>query len=128
MAKLTIRPATVDDIATMAELKSTYVRSLYRGFISQDILHRSTPDFHANTLRAWLESGMYRILQILLIVCAVALCDNDACTGRKSDKKADQQITKRSRRADGRQRLTADITPHNDRVKGGVELLKEVAH
>ncbi len=62
MAKLTIRPATADDIATMAELKSTYVRSLYRGFISQDILHRSTPDFHAATLRAWLESGMYRIL------------------------------------------------------------------
>lgn len=46
----------------MAELKSAYVRSLYRGFISQDILHRSTPDFHAATLRAWLESGMYHIL------------------------------------------------------------------
>ena len=62
MAKFTIRPATADDIPALAELKSSYVRSLYRGFISQDILHRSTPDFHANTLRAWLESGLYRIL------------------------------------------------------------------
>lgn len=62
MAKLTIRYATADDTAALAELKSTYVRSLYRGFISQDILHRSTPEFHANAIRAWMETGLYRVL------------------------------------------------------------------
>lgn len=60
MAELHIRLATHDDVARLAELKSTYVRSLYRGFISQDILNRSTPDFHAATLAPWLADGTYR--------------------------------------------------------------------
>lgn len=64
MTKLDIRFATLNDTARLAELKSTYVRSLYRGFISQDILNRSTPEFHAATIRAWLESGTYRIALI----------------------------------------------------------------
>ena len=61
MTELHIRSASLDDVARLAELKSTYVRSLYRGFISQDILNRSTPDFHAATLAPWLKDGTYRI-------------------------------------------------------------------
>ena len=61
MDELHIRSASLDDVARLAELKSTYVRSLYRGFISQDILNRSTPDFHAATLRPWLADGTYRV-------------------------------------------------------------------
>ena len=64
MAELNIRFAGMSDIPALSELKSTYVRNLYRGFISQDILNRSTPSFHAATLTAWLESGDYRIALI----------------------------------------------------------------
>ena len=61
MGKLHIRPATSEDVAALAELKCTYVRNLYRGFISQSILNRSTPPFHANTLNAWLANNDFRI-------------------------------------------------------------------
>lgn len=64
MAELNIRSATLDDVAALAELKCTYVRTLYRGFISQDVLNRSTPDFHAATLLPWMQDGTYRIALI----------------------------------------------------------------
>ena len=64
MAKLNIRLATLEDIPCLAELKSTYVRSLYRGFISQSVLNSSTTELHEATLRDWLESGAYRIALI----------------------------------------------------------------
>ena len=61
MAELNIRMATMADIPLMAELKCTYVRNLYRGFISGEILHRATKELYMATITRWLESGMYNV-------------------------------------------------------------------
>lgn len=61
MGKMTIRQATPADIPRLAELKCTYVRSLYRGFLSQDILDQSTPEHYIDELTQWMESNRYCI-------------------------------------------------------------------
>jgi RimJ/RimL family protein N-acetyltransferase len=61
MAELNIRQATLADIPQLAELKSTYVRSLYRGFISQDILNSATLEHYSAAITTWMESGRYRV-------------------------------------------------------------------
>lgn len=64
MEELNIRQAGMSDVPALAQLKCTYVHALYKGFISQDVLNRSTPAFHEAMLTAWLESGQYRIALI----------------------------------------------------------------
>ncbi len=61
MGEMTIRQATAEDIPQLARLKCAYVRTLYRGFLSQDILRQSTPENYVAELKQWLETGRYRI-------------------------------------------------------------------
>lgn len=61
MGKMIIRQATPADIPRLAELKCTYVRSLYRGFLSQEILNSSTPEHYIDELTHWMDSDLYRI-------------------------------------------------------------------
>lgn len=61
MGNVTIRQATLEDIPQLAKMKSAYVRSLYRGFLSQEILNRCTPERYAVELTQWLETGRFRI-------------------------------------------------------------------
>jgi len=64
MAELNIRQATMEDIPLLAELKNTYVRSLYRGFISQDVLNGATLEHYIAAITEWMESGQYRVALI----------------------------------------------------------------
>ena len=64
MAKLNMRQATTADIPRLAELKSTYVRALYRGFISQDLLNRATAEHYVAAITDWMNSGLYRVALI----------------------------------------------------------------
>lgn len=61
MGKMTIRQATPEDIPRLAELKCAYVRNLYRGFLSRDILNHATPGHYTVELTQWLETGRFRI-------------------------------------------------------------------
>lgn len=61
MEDISIRQATLDDVPHMAELKCAYVRNLYRGYLSREILEQATPDFYAAELTEWLQSGRYSI-------------------------------------------------------------------
>ncbi len=64
MAELNIRQATMADIPLLAELKCAYVRSLYRGFISQEILNDATLEHYISDITAWMKSGQYRVALI----------------------------------------------------------------
>lgn len=64
MEKLHIRAASMEDIPRLAELKSTYVRSLYRGFISQDVLNNATAAHYQAAFAAWMSTGLYDIALI----------------------------------------------------------------
>ena len=46
MAEKVIRPATREDISMLAELKSRYVRLLYRGFIPDAFLAIAEPAYY----------------------------------------------------------------------------------
>ncbi len=61
MGKMTIRQATPEDIPQLAGLKCAYVRTLYRGFLSQEILAKATPEHYARELTQWLQEGRFRI-------------------------------------------------------------------
>lgn len=61
MTKLNIRPVQQGDITTLAQVKSDYVRRLYRGFVPQEVLKTATPAYYTQELTQWLESGRYRI-------------------------------------------------------------------
>lgn len=54
MAEKVIRPATREDISMLAELKSRYVRLLYRGFIPDAFLAIAEPAYYYNQLQDWL--------------------------------------------------------------------------
>ena len=64
MAELNIRLATREDIPRLAQLKSTYVRSLYRGFISQDVLDNATAAHYQADFATWMSTGLYDIALI----------------------------------------------------------------
>jgi len=64
MEKLHIRKATMEDIPRLAEPKSTYVRSLYRGFISQDMLNNATAAHYQVAFANWMSTGLYDIALI----------------------------------------------------------------
>lgn len=64
MAELNIRLATREDIPRLAQLKSTYVRSLYRGFIPQELLCRATEEHYVAAITEWLETGLYNVALI----------------------------------------------------------------
>ena len=57
MAEKVIRPATREDISMLAELKSRYVRLLYRGFIPDAFLAIAEPAYYYNQLQDWLTQG-----------------------------------------------------------------------
>ena len=56
--------ATMEDIPRLAALKSTYVRSLYRGFIPQELLCRASVERYISAITEWMETGLYHVALI----------------------------------------------------------------
>ena len=54
----------MEDISQLAELKSTYVRGLYRGFISQEVLNNATAAHYQAAFATWMATGAYDIALI----------------------------------------------------------------
>lgn len=61
------------------------------------------------------------------VVCAVILGNDNSCTGRKPDEKADEQVDNRGSRAPDRgKRFLTDKVADNDGIRSVIELLKNV--
>ena len=59
------------------------------------------------------------------VVCAVILGNDNGCTGRKSDEKADEQVDNGgSRASNGGKGFLADKVADDDGVRSVIELLK----
>ena len=67
-------------------------------------------------------------MQLLLVMCAVKLRDNDARTRRQTTEQAEQRIDDRPRAAYRGKRLLAYIVADDDGVHRIVQLLKDVAY
>ena len=60
------------------------------------------------------------------VVCAVILGNDNSCTGRKPDEKADEQVDNRGSRAPDRgKRFLTDKVADDDRIRSVIELLKK---
>ena len=55
-----IRPACHDDVKALAQVKSRYVRALYRGFMSAEYLRRLDEEYFLEQVKGWLD-GQYRL-------------------------------------------------------------------
>lgn len=61
MAGYIIRPAEVRDQSRLAEVKGEYIRAVYRGFISREILDRVDTEFCTPEFAEWFADDRYRI-------------------------------------------------------------------
>ena len=60
------------------------------------------------------------------VVCAVILGNDNSCTGRKPDEKADEQVDNGgSRASNGGKGFLADKVADNDGIRSVIELLKK---
>ena len=61
MNNLVFRFYASGDTPALAQLKSAYVRALYRGFVPSEVLKKATPDYYSEQLTKWLDSRQYHI-------------------------------------------------------------------
>ena len=61
MNNLVLRFYAPGDTPALAQLKSEYVRALYRGFVPSEVLKKATPDYYAEQLARWFDSHLYHI-------------------------------------------------------------------
>lgn len=61
MTETVIRPAPLSVRDKLADLKSRYVRMLYRGFIPEEFLAIAEPAYYTNQLRDWLTQDQLHI-------------------------------------------------------------------
>ena len=74
------------------------------------------------------KRSMQRILQSLFLPCTIILGDDHRCTGRKSDKKTDNQVDDLAGgAAHRRQCFGTDKSSHDNRICRVVDLLKKGA-
>ena len=59
MDEYRLRPATKDDIARLAAVKSEYIRSLYRGFLPPEYLRQATAEFYTPEVSWWMSDGSH---------------------------------------------------------------------
>lgn len=59
--QLVTRPARQGEAARLAVIKAEYVRSLYRGFLSDDFLRQITPTFYLPEVQRWMRDGDCRV-------------------------------------------------------------------
>lgn len=59
MAEYQLRPATQEDAARLAAIKSEYIRSLYRGFLPAEYLRQTTAEFYMPEVRWWMRDGSH---------------------------------------------------------------------
>ena len=57
MTEYTLRPAAMEDAEQLAAIKSNYIRSLYRGFLSSDYLRQATEEFYLPEVTWWLRDA-----------------------------------------------------------------------
>jgi hypothetical protein len=69
--------------------------------------------------------GVHGLRDVLAVLRAEELRDDDRRARRNADEEADQQVDNRAGRANGRERLLADILADDDRIDRIVELLEE---
>lgn len=61
MAEYTIRPAAERDAEQLAAIKSSYVRSLYRGFLSAGVLKGATVEYYLPEIAGWIKDRKYHV-------------------------------------------------------------------
>ena len=61
MGNLVLRLSTPGDAPALAQLKSEYVRALYRGFVPAGVLKKATPEYYAGQLVQWMDTRLYHI-------------------------------------------------------------------
>ena len=64
MSNLVLRLYAPGDTPALAQLKSAYVRALYRGFVPSEVLKKATPDYYAEQLTRWSDSRLYHIAAV----------------------------------------------------------------
>lgn len=57
MADYILRPAATNEVERLAAIKSSYIRSLYRGFLSADYLREASPAFYLPEVTWWMQDA-----------------------------------------------------------------------
>ncbi|MCH5286899.1 MAG: GNAT family N-acetyltransferase [Christensenellaceae bacterium] len=61
MAEYTLRPADIREAEQLAGIKSSYVRSLYRGFLSTDYLRKASREFYLPEIIGMMRDERLRV-------------------------------------------------------------------
>ena len=61
MGEYVLRPAKLSEAEQLAAIKSSYIRSLYRGFLSAEYLREASPEFYLPEVTWWLRDKGSRV-------------------------------------------------------------------